>query len=285
MPLQDTSTLLGGYDQSIGDWALGDDRIFSGAVAGLPITDPNLAQAFFTLKTNPDGADGNAILQKRINLLSQPSGIITPPASLLIHVFSGDYEQFVSFGPAYWWDFRITTQGGITLTVAAGTVQFRRNVTQTNASGSPFAFPPGGFGMPSFRGFIADNPNYIVGYALVDVEGDFYFNALPASGAPSGWQCIFSGSPGTWRSMGIVGDNVIQPSPSQPLMASRGGGVPVVRGFITDNPNNITGYNAVDIQGDVFFNQTPASGDPSGWQCITGGQPGVWTTMGIVGDD
>jgi hypothetical protein len=53
---------------------------------------------------------------------------------------------------------------------------------------------------------------HFLGYAsAAPVSGtyqvaDYYVNSVPASGAPEGWVCIAAGSPGTWRTKGIIGD-------------------------------------------------------------------------------
>ena len=286
MPLQDTTSIPGQYNQVIVDWALADDRILTGQVTGLPATDPNCIAAYFTLKADPTDNDADALLQKRITQIAQASGQITqvPANNLLFHIYAGDFPYTVNAGTEYYWDVRIVTTGGITWTVATGMVQFIQNSTQTDAAGVPFVQSNLG-SIPTFRGFINDNPNNIIGYNLVDVLGDFYFNSAPQPGAPSGWACIASGGPGTWVSMGITGNPVIPGPPQTPPLSPRGGGLPIIRGFIIDNPANIAGYMATDIQGDVFFNLNPQPGAPSGWVCTASGTPvGSWASMGITGN-
>lgn len=211
MALQDTESIPGGYGQVILDWALGDDRIFTGSVTGLPITDGSLIDAYFTLKTDPTLPDSQAIVQVHITQLATPGGQITglPAVDLLFHVYAGNYQSFVQAGTNYWWDFRVITTGLITWTIATGTVVFLQNATSINSSGVPGvppAFDLRNNNIPMFRGWIDRRPDLIPGYAMVDVIGDFYRNLNPQPAQPSGWVCVSSGSPGTWTSDGIVGD-------------------------------------------------------------------------------
>ena len=213
MPLQDTATIIGGYNQVINDWALGDDRILTGQYTGSSSFDPSIATAYFTLKLNPNDIDSNAILQTKITQTPGPNGYISQdPVTnffniLTFHIFAGNYQVFVTPGTNYWWDVRIITASGTTYTVATGTVQFIQNVTQTNASGipaPPFTLPNAG--IPRFRGFVSTRPDLIVGYNFVDVVGDFYRKLVPQPGNPVGYICVQSGAPGTWVGDGIVGD-------------------------------------------------------------------------------
>lgn len=205
MPLNDTSSIIGGYNQEIVDWALGDDRVFSGQVSGLLAADPNLSDAYFTLKSAPNLPDVNAILQKHITQTLSNAGQITgsPANALLIHVFSADYEGLVGVGPVYYWDFRVITTLGTTWTVATGTVTFVQNATQTNVAGTPATLP--NLGQPRFRGFLPTHPKNISGFSGVFNRGDYFRNSLPAPGGPSGWVCI---SPCT-DSSGFVTDGVV----------------------------------------------------------------------------
>ena len=66
MALVDTVSVPGGSGQLITDWANGDDRQFTGAVAGLPASDNTLTDAYFTLKRSPTDDDSLAIVQKHI---------------------------------------------------------------------------------------------------------------------------------------------------------------------------------------------------------------------------
>lgn len=50
-------------------------------------------------------------------------------------------------------------------------------------------------------------------------------------------------------------------------------GVPVYNGYVAA-PTTGT-WNA----GDMVFNTSPASGQPAGWMCVTGGTPGTWKAM------
>jgi hypothetical protein len=54
---------------------------------------------------------------------------------------------------------------------------------------------------PHFKGYIAAAPT--VGTYVTD---DWYWNLNPASAQPERWVCTASGTPGTWRTGGIVGD-------------------------------------------------------------------------------
>ena len=194
--LQDTFSITGGPNQTILDWYTGDDRIFTGVVAGLTAADPNLTDAYFTLKLNPNDPDADSILQKHITTALTVDGQITPPASLLINIYSGDYEGLVQPSTVYSWDFRVITTAGRTITVANGVVSFNQQVTQTNKAGTPAAIP--NFAQPRFRGFAAQNPGGLTGTGNSNV-GDIFFNSIPTSGGPTGWQCYAQGNPGTWR--------------------------------------------------------------------------------------
>ncbi len=204
----DTTSITGGYGQSLSDWQLGDGRVFSGATPGLASTDNVLTDAYFTLKSSPALPDADAIIQKHITTVLSAAGQITgTPANVLaINVFSADYEGLVSSGPVYYWDFRVITAGGQVYTIATGTVDFQQNVTQTNNAGTPAVFPNNG--QPRFRGFLPTDPQNINNFSGTFVPGDFFRNALPAPGGPSGWVCItacFDGS--GFVTDGIIGDD------------------------------------------------------------------------------
>ena len=213
MPFQDTSSITGGNEQTIADWNCGDDRIFSGKVSGLASSDPDLTDAYFTLKLNPNDPDAEAIVQKHITQTATAAGQITgsPFNELLIHVYSGDYEGLVQPGTSYWWDFRVITtgdspQGASTITVATGQVAFLQQVTQTNEAGTPAAAP--NFGQPRWRGFLATHPKAIAGFVGNFNPGDVYFNSQPVVGGPSGWICLVACTDSSgWVSNGIVQDD------------------------------------------------------------------------------
>jgi hypothetical protein len=207
--LNDTDAIISGYGQEISDWALGDDRIFTGNVSGLPASDPSLVDAYFTLKSSPNSIDANAILQKHITQVLSAAGQITAIGgkfvALLLHVFSADYEGLVNSGQVYYWDFRVITTDGATWTIAQGQVQFVQNVTQTNVAGTPSSLP--NEGQPRFRGFLSAHPNAIPGFNGIFNQGDWFRNANAASGEPSGWVAINACFDATgFRTDGIVGD-------------------------------------------------------------------------------
>ena len=208
MPVYDIQSVIGGFGQIIqNNWALGDDRQFSGDVQLSPNPPPpgdlNLTDAYFTLKASPTQPDSSSLIQKHITQAISPAGQITAGlggalSQLLIKIASGDYEGLSNIvaGPAYSWDIRVITTGHVTFTVATGVVIFLQNDTQTNASGTPAAFPNNG--QPAFRGFTSANPQSVQGFPGIYNAGDFFFNSNPANGNGTGWQCTIAGSPGTW---------------------------------------------------------------------------------------
>ncbi|HKU19306.1 MAG TPA: hypothetical protein VJP80_08700 [Candidatus Saccharimonadales bacterium] len=208
MPVFDTTSVVGGFNQIISDWAWGDDRQFSGDVQLSPNPPPpgdlSIVAAYFTLKQapNPSIPDADSLIQSDITQTLTSFGQITAGAggalsNLLIKVSSGQYEGInsITVGPVYFWDIRCITTGNVTFTAASGVVTFVPNVTQTNAAGTPAAFPNNG--QPRFRGFTSQNPQTA---ALPGVynAGDFFFNSNPINNLGSGWQCTIGGSPGTW---------------------------------------------------------------------------------------
>lgn len=210
MPTVDTSTVLGGLAQIIGDWVLGDDRQISGdaqsSVNPPPSGDLGLSDAYFTLKKNYSDSDANAVIQKHITTAPTASGQITAGlggalSNLLFKISSGDYQALVNAGPVYYWDIRIiTTSGGVTQTVARGTVVFLANVALVDKAGTPAAFPNSG--NPQFRGFISANPQTVSNLNTLFNQGDFYFNSVPTTTSAVGWRCTIGGSPGTWTPFG-----------------------------------------------------------------------------------
>jgi len=207
----DTVSILGGYDQIIIDWALGDDRVFSGNIAPLLQTGDTVTDCYFTLKASPPLPDAQSIIQKHITTTASQAGQITGGTNILVNVFSADYEGLVFVGPVYYWDFRVITVLGHTYTVATGQVSYRTNVTQTNIAGTPGPLPMGpNNGQPRFRGFCGKNPMFISSIAGTFVKGDYFRNGDPQSGEPSGWVCTIGGAlPGgaTFRTDGIVGNS------------------------------------------------------------------------------
>jgi hypothetical protein len=208
VPFIDTTSIIGGYSQIISDWQLGDGRVFSGQAQGLAATDNVLTDAYFTLKSSPNLPDADAIIQKHITPILSAAGQITGvPANILnVNVYSADYEGLVSVGPIYYWDFRVITAGGQVFTIATGTVEFGQNVTQTNNIGTPAIFPNNG--QPRFRGFLPTHPKDISNFSGTFNQGDFFANALPVSGGPSGWVCVVACFDGSgFVTNGIVGDD------------------------------------------------------------------------------
>lgn len=263
MPFLDSTSITGGYGQSISDWPVGDDRIFSGTITGLASSDPNLTDAYFTLKLNPNDVDADAIIQKHITQSLTTAGQITQDASLhytvlSIHVFSGDYEGLVSVGTSYWWDFRVITTSGSTITVATGQVTFLQQVTQTNKAGTPAALP--NFGQPRIRGFNPQSPQLMNPGGTFNA-GDIYFNQNPQNGNGVGWQCTVGGAPGTWVAFSAL---------SAGLNDSH------FKGYTASEPVSGVGFVAADY----FLNSAPAAAGPEGW-VYTGS---VWLTKGIIGD-
>jgi hypothetical protein len=269
MPLYDITSIIGGYDQSLVDWPLGDDRILSGdtqqSVNPPPPSDLSLSDAYFTLKLNPNDTDADAIFQLHITQTGSASGqIITglggARSNLVFYVVSGTYEVFVTVGPNYWWDVRcITSIRGATFTVATGTVQFLQNVTQTNKAGTPATAP--NTGQPIFRGFRAYSPNVDSSNVGWSNTGDIFFNSNPTNGNGIGWQCYIEGNPGLWitlvNGVGSIAD-------------------PHFKGYTGGEPGTTVGY----ILADYFLNSNPTSGDPEGWVLTALG----WRSKGIIGD-
>ena len=271
MALVDTFTIPGGPNQSITDWYTGDDRIFNGVVNGLPAGDPNLSDAYFTLKLNPSDTDANAILQKHVTQVLSPAGQIvqSPPAAplntLVINVYSGDYEGLVQPSTIYSWDFRvITALTRRSYTVTNGTVAFNQQVTQTSAAGTLAALP--NFGQPRFRGFIQANPQNLINPGTFN-RGDIYFNQVPIPGGPIGWQCTQQGTPGTWVSF----FSSTQTSPA-------GTFIPLTNWTFGTAPPVTLQHNV----GDIVWNTSPTPGGNLGWICVTGGVPGLWEAFGFI---
>jgi len=210
VPTVDTATILGVGYQIIGDWILGDDRQISGdaqlSANPPPAGDLGLSDAYFTLKRNYSDSDANAVIQKHITTVLAASGQITAGlggslSQLLFKVSSGDYQALVLAGPVYYWDIRIiTTSGGVTQTIARGTVVFLANVALVDKAGTPAAFPNSG--VPQFRGFFPSNPQFISSLNTLFNQGDFGFNSIPTAFSPVGWRNIISGAPGTWAAFG-----------------------------------------------------------------------------------
>lgn len=268
MPLNDITTVTGGYSQSITDWMAGDDREFSGdsqlSVNPPPPGDLNLSDVYFTLKLNPNDFDYNAVIQKHITRTPTAPGYIAAGLNgafsfILLRVFSNDYESLVDPGTGYYWDFRgITQVGGVTFTIAAGQVAFLQSVTQTNVAGMPAALPNDG--QPQFRGFFAYSPMIQYSSAVYN-PGDIAFNSNPSNGNGVGWQCLIGGAPGTWAAFGTlsVGINDIH-----------------FLGYAPTEPTNPVGFNI----GDYYLNLLPYPGNPEGWVYT----PLGWRTKGIIGD-
>lgn len=225
MNILDTTSILGGYGQSIPDWALGDDRSFQDNVAALLITGDSLTSAIFTLKAQPNAPDAFSIIQKIATAQPTAAGQVQG-TNINLNVYSADYAGLVSAGPVYDWDFRVITSQGHTYTVATGIVAFVQNSTQTNIAGTPGPLPQGpNNGQPRFRGFARENPMFIPNITGTFVQGDWYRNQFPQPGEPSGWTCVVGGSlPGgsSW-----VADGGITSSPSTPLVGPQGPPGPV----------------------------------------------------------
>jgi hypothetical protein len=205
MNVLDTTSILGGYGQSIVDWMVGDDRSFSGDVNGLLQSGDAVTDAYFTLKSSAISPDVYAIIQKHITQTLSSAGQITqsttgsPPLEqtvLLFNVYSADYEGLAFAGTSYYWDFRVITVKGRSYTVAQGNVNFQQGVTQTNIAGTPGPLPMGpNNGQPRFRGFAIRNPMYIPNIEGTFVLGDWFRNSAPTvSNSPSGWVCVSGGS-------------------------------------------------------------------------------------------
>lgn len=203
MPVFDTTSVIGGFGQIIqNDWALGDDRQFSGDTQLSPNPPPpsdlDLTDAYFTLKSASTLPDADSLIQKHITQSSTVNGQIIAGlggalSKLLIKIASGDYEGInnIVAGPAYPWDIRVITTAGVTLTVATGVAIFLQNDTQTNKSGTPAAFPNNG--QPRFRGYIFDKPSNIMGLSAFYNAGDVYWNSNPSNGNGLGWICATGG--------------------------------------------------------------------------------------------
>ena len=206
MPFLDGPTVIesgGNYGEFIGDWALGDDRIITRTIAAALLQAGDaITDAYFMLKQNLTDLDVNAILGLHITTALQSIGQITGsnPFQLQFVAFSNAYQSKVTDSTIYYYSIRIVTQKGNTWTCETGTVQFQDTAVLTDAA----AVTPAPFdnGFPTFKGYTGGPPTVGGPY----VVGDWFRNQNPQSGEPSGWTCIAAGSPGTWRTDGIVGD-------------------------------------------------------------------------------
>lgn len=266
MSLQDTTFLTGGYNQSIVDWELGDDRIFTGTLSGvLPASDPSFTDGYLTFKLNPNQPDSDSIFQLHITQSNTSSGQITPTGGdfivCLFHVFSGSYEGLVLPGTVYWMDCRMISTGGTTITVATAQVTFQQNVTQTNAAGVPAALPNNG--QPRFRGFISNRPDLVPYNQTIYNAGDVYFNLNPINGNGVAWSCTVGGVAPvtTWITWSV--------SNSVP-------GDVHFKGYTAAPP-----IGGTYVPEDYFLNSLPTEMAPEGWVYTIGGQ---WRTKGIIGN-
>ena len=271
MPTVDTTTIQGGYSQVIIDWIQGDDRDFTGNAAQSvnppPANDPDIVSCYFTLKLNPLVSDADSILQVGVTTTLSQSGQITAGTDIALYVSGENYQSLVQSGSVYYWDFRTITTNGRTLTIANGIVQFVQNVTNTDAAGTPAAFPNNG--LPRFRGFTNSNPQTnLSNTAYIFNIGDFYMNSQPTSNGPAGWQCIGQGNVGVWI---------------QFFFSSGGGGggggfVPATNWTYGNGPpsSGAHGY------GDIVWNLSPLASFPFGWICVAAGTPGTWDVMGLI---
>ena len=41
------------------------------------------------------------------------------------------------------------------------------------------------------------------------LQGDIIYNSAPVVGASVGWECVTAGTPGTWRSIGVISENIV----------------------------------------------------------------------------
>lgn len=269
--------MIGGYGQSIVDWPLADDRFFD--CDTFPIVGPyDVTDCYFTLKSNPNAPDADAIVQIHVNQTVGPFGGILQGSEgfftlIALGVFSEQLTGLVSAGPIYYWDFRIIYSAtGNTNTLAIGTVAFVQNVTQTNANGTPGPIPRGpNNGQPRFRGWAIDNPNLLPPYPGVFVAGDWLRVRSPSAYGPSGWVCTIGGSPGTWNA-----DGGVSPAANVPFFGPQGPVGPVG----PSGPQGPTGSQGIQgPQGVQGVNGATGATGPNGAR----GNPGPPGPLGPVG--
>lgn len=199
MSLVDNSPLQ--LNNIIYDWVAGNSRIFTRQYAfTAPDAGDSIVAAFLTIKENPLALDANALLQIKITQAASSNGIVTPPGMMQFNIFAAQYNALVNAGTSYYYDITIITTDGHTLTIEDGVIYFQQGVTQADAAGTPSAQPDQG--IPMFRGFASAAPTSGGPYNV----GDYFLNSVPISGGPTGWQCVAAGTPGTWRTSGIVGN-------------------------------------------------------------------------------
>ena len=194
------------YDNLITDWLLGNDREWAGSLALrlLPSGDVGLSDVYLTIKLSPLDSDAQALMQIHVTETNSVYGaIVNSPAltNVSLRILGGQLVGSGALaGPVYSYDIRgFGKTSGAIWTFETGQIMFEQNVTAMVSSGLPAALP--NMGNPVFRGFAYGPP--VIGIYNV---GDYFRNAGPAPGEPSGWVCIAQGSPGTWVSDGIVGD-------------------------------------------------------------------------------
>lgn len=196
------------YNKSIPDWVLGDDREWSGSfpLALLLAGDTGLSDVYLTIKQSPTASDAQSLIQIHVTPVMSTAGIIVNGAlnvSVVLRVLGENLIAGSGLAPGpYAYDIRgFAIPSQAVWTFESGQIQFLQNVTAQEAGGLPAALPNAG--NPQFRGFICGGPPGIGTYNV----GDWVRNSCPVSGAPSGWVCLVGGTPGTWVSDGIVGDD------------------------------------------------------------------------------
>jgi len=244
-----------------------------GSAYGVPIYDPTGQLSFFngssgvrTIKapgqTRPTSAYfvGGVSSFPQGNYLGVPSVVEYPPSiisappgqSVIMTLMASD----VSGAPgATWGNFEIfikdpnynsvfQLRGGNGLTDAKLSIGTRLGLP-TFGGGGAYS------GYSNQEIMVADAPPTLGSWT----QGSIIFKQSAGSGQPIGWQCTFSGTPGTWKPIGYLADQSII--------------------FTSASPSTGT-WN----QGSVAFNSAATVGQPKGWQCTVTGTPGTWVSMG-----
>lgn len=218
------------FGNLIVDWQLGDDRVIQRSVlSSYLVSGDVLSDAFFTVKTSPTDIDANALIQKHITTSGLVSGQITG-LNLVFNIFSADYEGLISAGTVAYYDIRIISAFGHTVTIETGEIEFQQNVTQANKSGVPAVFPADG--QPRFRGFTSQRPDLVPFNNGLFNTGDFYVSSNPSNGHGFMFFCLIGGAPGTWVALQNFSASGIQgpPGPQGPSGPAGPAGVQGVAG-------------------------------------------------------
>jgi len=199
------------YARKIIDWIVGDDRVWEGGfpLPIFPATETSVSDMYLTIKIDPTQVDAMALLQAHVTTTYSPTGIIQINAGIVSAtlrafgsiIFNAIGNGVGSLGPYQYDISAISAPNGYIWKAETGMIVFQQNVTQTNVAGTPAVLP--NQGIPVFRGFANGPPLASAGPFNA---GDYFRNATPTSGEPSGWVCVTPGTPGASRTDGIVGN-------------------------------------------------------------------------------